>query len=151
MEDAHHDIDIVLAKYLSGQATPDEAIQVADWIHSSEENKKIMTRLQQSWNLTQTTEGLKQQVWKEIQKSINSEKRKSRTFFIEPYRWAAGIAILLVAGLALYQFSRKKLVTETVAWITTESEDQVLKHGLQDSSHVVLSKNSRIRYPENSV
>ncbi len=147
--------DDLIAKYLTGEATPDEAIAVHDWLNVSA-NQLYFKKLQHAWTATFPSKRAASidldSAWRKVQKQRTLEALpvgkgrglllpNSPKFF---FRIAASILAVLTFGLILYLNFRSE-TSSTISISTTDS----LKHiNLPDNSVAVLNQNTTISYPE---
>ena len=155
MNDPKNGIDgILFGKYLAGEASPEEAIQLEDWISRSATNKLLFDQFVATWNSIQSKPAYqspnKDLAWHEIQQSIDASPRKigvlRRLLFRYPVAaTVAGIAILSIIPLIFFtQTANDKSVRN----ISFASVSEIRQTALPDGSSVVLNGNSIISYPE---
>src|SRR5215469_10242108 len=82
----------LLAKYLAGEATPEEAIEVDDWILRSENNRKLFDQVAATW------QGIPADAPQQI-------SRPASLFKIKAYQMGIAASILVLVG-ALWLFVR---------------------------------------------
>jgi len=138
--------DVLLAKFLAGEATPEEAMLVTDWIEKSNENKLLFDQSQQAWALQE--ENLLAPADKsKILNSITSRKPSSRSVsFFTPLRMAASLLVLVAVGSAFYFMNLDSSKEED--WITTNSKEEVAKFTLVEGSSISLNRKSQLTYPK---
>ncbi|HEX5171292.1 MAG TPA: FecR domain-containing protein [Cyclobacteriaceae bacterium] len=146
--------DELIIRYLTGEAEPEEAMTLQDWLQS-QQNRTYFESFQSAWNNSyparKPNAPNREKVWaalrtqiasKENTKEENEEISRPFTFYL---KIAASILILLTAGtfayymLRDYNFSRPKSIT------TTNEQREVI---LPDKSHVILSRNSSVAFDE---
>ena len=140
--------DSLIAKFFAGEATPEEAMLIFDWVDKSQENKLLFDQLQQAWALNQDaffTASNKSRVWNSVTESIKSTKIVRVSFFT-PLRIAATVFILLAAGAAVYFLLPTSPTKE--GWITKNSKEEIFKLPLPEGTSIVLNKNSKLSYPK---
>ncbi|SRR5258706_6220669 len=140
--------DSLIAKFFAGEATPEEAMLISDWVDKSQENKLLFDQLQQAWALNQDaffTASNKSRVWNSVTESIKSTKIVRVSFFT-PLRIAATVFILLAAGAAVYFLLPTSPTKE--GWITKNSKEEIFKLPLPEGTSIVLNKNSKLSYPK---
>ncbi len=140
--------DSLIAKFFAGEATPEEAMLISDWVDKSQENKLLFDQLQQVWALNQDTfftASNKSRVWNSVTESIKSTKIVRVSFFT-PLRIAATVFILLAAGAAVYFLLPTSPTKEE--WITKNSKEEIFKLPLPEGTSIVLNKNSKLSYPK---
>ncbi|MDR2233383.1 MAG: DUF4974 domain-containing protein [Tannerella sp.] len=147
------DIDTLIAKYLSGESTPEETDQINQWRQSSVENEHLFRQSEESWQLFDTRHSTnhydKERTWAGIQQQIRRQYSLSALWRVSGI--AASIALLL--GWALSYIStgnhhdtavgQQQIITLYVpAGITSQAI-------LPDSTVVWLNSSSTISYPSN--
>jgi ferric-dicitrate binding protein FerR (iron transport regulator) len=140
--------DALIAKFLAGEATPEEAMLVSDWIDRSEENKAWFNQSQQAWLQHQpVTEArdYKSDAWKAIRQNI-SPAPAGKVVFFTPLRVAATILLLISVGTILYLL--KPATPAQEAWITENSNEKILTLPLPEGTSIVLNRNSSLSYPK---
>ena len=97
-------IDALIAKYLSGETSPEEAENLNKWKQSSPENDLIFRRSEDAWNLAHTDRKQirinRDKAWSGIHERI--ARRYSLPALLRVAGMAASVALLL--GLALSHF-----------------------------------------------
>ena len=146
----------LVGKYLSGEASPAEKLELEEWIYESEENKQEFEELKSVWNLGIPNEDIesRDRVFNRIESRIKSQSRTekaAKTFKIIPsmYRYAAIIVMVAVIGyLAIFNSEQEAIQSGNIEYITrtTESGQKSTIH-LPDGSQVVLNSESTLRFP----
>jgi transmembrane sensor len=132
----------LLARYLAGESTPEEAIEVDDWILSSEKNRKLFDQVSVAW----------QEVAKDDAKDEPLQKKRPAPIYkLNVYRIgiAASLVVLISAGWLLFRSPRKKAAdtpSPSVAYITKRAGQEILRDTLPDRSVVIQNVNSILRY-----
>lgn len=148
MDQANTIDDSLIAKFLAGEATPEEAILVTDWIDQSNENKTLFSQAQQAWALQENISPEvidKSQAWRSVSKRI-STMRRSRTLGFTPLRIAAAVLVLVSVAAAVYLLIPSTPMKEE--WITTNSKEEIFNLPLPEGTSIVLNKNSTLSYPK---
>ncbi|MEI9919904.1 MAG: FecR domain-containing protein [Bacteroidota bacterium] len=132
--------DDLIAKYLSGEATPEEAIALSDWLEVPA-NKIRFEELESTWNHVNPSRKVrainKEAAWRKIQPT--QPLGISRNFRIGI---AASIMLVLVVGMWLYV---QKPVVTGLSVVTTDTTRGVT---FADNSKVTLYRNTSIEFPE---
>ena len=144
MDEHYNDIDALIAKFLAGEATPEEAMMLHDWTELSEANKKQLEAAEAVWLLDST--GYQKPDTAKLFESFPFTKKRKHVLFT-PLRIAASILLLMSISAVLYFFTRP-IPEENKNWITKESSQQPLSWQLPEKTTVTLNGKSRIRYPE---
>lgn len=144
--------DDILAKYLTGQCTEDEIIEVNVWMKESEENARQLFRMEEIYHLGRFEQHAGQQrmasAEKRLQKKLDEEKRK-QDGWLRIHRWmryAAAIAVILFmgggAGYWLYHHE-----TEQQLLVAVAADGIVKEVMLPDGTKVWLNNLAILKYP----
>jgi ferric-dicitrate binding protein FerR (iron transport regulator) len=140
--------DTLLARFLSGEATAEEAMVVNAWIDRSTENKLYYHQLEKAWLLNRKTvdyPSAKAAAWNKLRSSLPPLEKK-RVQFFTPYRIAAGLLLVLAAGFGAYFF--RSAGPGEVAWNVKQTSNEIINLNLTDGSSVTINRNSRIKWPK---
>ncbi|GHM99207.1 anti-sigma factor [Cytophagales bacterium WSM2-2] len=135
--------DALLAKFLAGEATPEEAMLVTDWIDASEENKRLFTQSQQAWAMED--ESVAPMEKSKILSTITQKSTGKSVEFFTPLRIAAAITLIAACVVGYYTIPNTP-VEET--WITKNTNEEVSKFNLPEGTSIALNRNSKISYPK---
>lgn len=135
----YNDIEDVIGKVLSNEATPQEILEVENWRKASAENEKYYADMQIIFAKAASIEFDADEAWLKVQKKL--VKSKTRTINWHPLRIAAGIVVLVTAGIFAFRFFNKPV--EAMAF---SSQNTVVENTLPDSSKITLNKNSSIEF-----
>jgi transmembrane sensor len=138
----------LLAKFLAGEAVPEEAMLVNDWIAESEENKIHFDQLESAWRLGvgKSKSDQKELVWSALQHTISSRKTTHKTLLFTPYRIAAAIVLLVSAITTLYLWDSSTLTSKEITWEITHAKNEVVDVSLPDGSSVAVNRNSTLKW-----
>lgn len=142
--------DSLLAKFLAGDATPEEAIAVNEWIAASEENELHYLQFEKIWSLNKKVAQAtpdRNLLWTELNGQLKPRRKKSPGNQV--LRIAASILVVISVGFAFY-LSRAPQVAKDIAWITKQTSTEVANLNLPDGSAVTVNRNSLIKWPEKS-
>lgn len=136
MDINNHSIDDLISKYLCGEATPDEAMQLEEWKQISKENQLYFDNMQQSFLMVSNVE------WSAPDKKSAWQKFNAKPKPSPKMGWMYGLAAVLVVGLLAVVFLMKdnKMPVELIANSTA------ITQSLSDQSEVTLQSNSKISY-----
>lgn len=143
-----NDIDDLIGKVLSNEATQEETAQVESWRKASAENEKYYADMQLIFAKAATNQVKvdfdADAAWKKVQKHLRKTKTVSKTISInwQPLRIAAGIVVLVTAGIFTFRYFNQTK-TQTLAFV---SQNKIVENTLPDSSIVTLNKNSSIEF-----
>ena len=94
----------IINKYLTGQCTEEELVEVNTWMKESEENARQLFRMEEIYHLgkfNQYADGQRMaRAEKQLYKKLDEEKGKQNKI-LRMHRWmryAAAIAVILVIG-----------------------------------------------------
>jgi ferric-dicitrate binding protein FerR (iron transport regulator) len=132
--------DELIAKYLSGAATPEEAIALLDWM-TVPENKRHFRELESVWNASHPSKKMppvnKMEAWEKIQ-----PRARQRSLFTPQFIGIAA-SIVLVAVVAVMYFNRG--YSGTTVMLAADTTKSVT---LNDQSRVIMYRNSSLEVPE---
>ena len=155
MNDSKNGIDgILFGKYLAGEASPEEAIRLEDWISKSATNKLLFDQFVTAWNGIQSKPAYKspnkEADWQKIQAAIDISPRRVGVFrrLLVRYPLAAAVAGIAILSIIPLIFFTRTANDESVKNISFASVSTIRQTTLPDGSSVVLNGNSVISYPE---
>ena len=150
MHNEHNPIDLLIANYLSGEASQSEKDELTSWIDESPANKRIFEETQRIWAKNQTyfaasdissdREKIKDQI---IQQLSKPAKTVSLSTWI--YRVAAILALPVMLGIGWYLGSTE-ISSETQMCEVTAPKGQISKCVLADGTEVWLNAGSTLKY-----
>jgi ferric-dicitrate binding protein FerR (iron transport regulator) len=128
-----------LARYLAGESTPEEAMEVDDWILHSEKNRQLFEQVCAAW------QGAAEDIPPQVRRLASLRKLRI---------YGMGIAaslLILFGGLWLFVRSPEKKSPSPIAsagtsYITKQASAEILRDTLADNSIVVQNTNSTLRY-----
>jgi ferric-dicitrate binding protein FerR (iron transport regulator) len=144
-------IDDLIGKYLAGEATGDERLELENWIAQNEHNTTYFNHFRLIFEGARKVSGLQRfdtdKAWEKIKSGIDDSK--GRTIAFTPYWNVFRIAALLIvgAGIAFFTYQWFQSPAEVV---TLASQNKVVNDTLPDGTLTVLNKNTRIQYAYNS-
>ncbi len=142
----------IINRYLTGQCSEEELIEVNAWMKESEENARQLFRMEEIYHLGKFDQYANEQrilrVEKQLYKKLNEEKSR-QIITLNMQRWmkyAAMIAVILVigggAGYWLYQNGNNQQMMVAVA-----NEGIVKEVILPDGTKVWLNNSATLKYP----
>jgi transmembrane sensor len=151
-EDNKH-IDHLITRYLAGEATHEEKLQLEKWMNESEENKKffndnrfvhdkavsshklIRVDVDKAWN--------KMQGQMKLLHNKPAVKSIKKSLYLFPVWLRVAASVLLLTGMSfwMYKIFFKTKAEEVFA---ISSTDSVVHNKLPDNSKIVLNKKSKI-------
>jgi len=136
------DIDDLIGKVLSNEATAEEIRAVDAWRKESAENEKYYSDLQVIFSKAATNQVKidfdADVAWRKVQSKLH----KTKTINWQPLKIAAGIVVLVTAGIFTFKYFNQNKV-ETLALSST---NKIVEDTLPDSSTVTLNKQSSIEF-----
>jgi ferric-dicitrate binding protein FerR (iron transport regulator) len=138
------DIEDLIGKVLSGEATSDEVREVEVWRKASAENEKYYVDLEKIFSRAASNQVKidfdADEAWKKVQRELT----KTRTINWQPLRIAAGIVLIAIAGIfALRYFD------SPARQVAFRSDNQIVTDTLPDGSTAVLNKHSELTFEYN--
>jgi transmembrane sensor len=141
MKENEEYIDELIAKYLVGEAMPDEAIWLDDWKAQSEDNLQYFNRSKKLFNFTLDQHVDAQKMYQNILATPTKEVPVfSLKQYFTPLRFAATLIIVSLLGfIATLVFK-----TNTQPDMILASTETVQEQKLADGSTVALNKHSKL-------
>lgn len=136
--------DIVLAKYFAGEASPEEAMSISDWLEVSEGNQNQFYEAEKIWSFGKPVSNLprvKEIVWQDLDRSWS--EKVIPTFY---YKIAASIFLVLSLGLTHYFLNRPSKV---LTWDSKSTLNEISSLTLSDGSLVTMNRNSTMTWEKN--
>ncbi len=142
----------IINKYLTGQCSEEELVEVNAWMKESEENARQLFRMEEIYHLGKFNQYADRKQMaraeKQLYKKLDEEKRKQNKI-LRMHRWmkyAAMIAVILVigggSGYWLYQNGNNQHMMVAVA-----NEGIVKEIILPDGTKVWLNNLATLKYP----
>ncbi|HET9431404.1 MAG TPA: FecR domain-containing protein, partial [Chitinophagaceae bacterium] len=152
----HMEIDTTLiGKYLAGEASPEEAIAIENWIAESQNNRQVFEQYQKTWNRFQPAAEYRQPdkdlVWQELETSLPGEKLvsdKSAVYFLKHYAFAAAISGLIILSGITWFILKGSHSSGSVLQKEIAANSGFIHDSLPDGTEVVVNNKSRLVYPE---
>ena len=145
----HH----LIGRYLAGEASPEEVIQLEDWLNQSGSNKLLFDQYITTWNMSNPGRAYlspdKTAAWRRLNGIISGSQKTTGTArkLFTPYRIAAviaGIAILSIIPLLFFSPSGNRSSKNDFVITSVQS---IKQNRLPDGSTVVLNSNSTVSMP----
>ena len=142
--------DDLLARYLTGDALPEEAMAIADWLKDAQ-NRERFQQMEATWQQSAAASSPtfdKGLAWTKVSNSVRMPPVSppgTRTRSL----WTAGVAAavaLLALSAYFFFFSPSPLRDVEPAVVATDENFRFIE--LSDRSTVTLHRNSEIRYPD---
>lgn len=139
MKQHYEEIDALISKYLLGEATPEEAMQLDDWRSASLENETIFQESARAmgWIEQETSTNL---AWDKVKPQLQQKAPIIPLYKRTGFRIAAGIAILLTVGFSWF-FLAGNPQQEQQFYATTSRPETVQ---LSDGTSIKIAKHSSV-------
>ncbi|TVR40563.1 MAG: DUF4974 domain-containing protein [Bacteroidia bacterium] len=153
------DYKILIAKFLSGEAKPEDKLELEMWLAKSEENRSIFEEYEAVWNLlpenAEITQFDSRSAWEkveleldkldDIQKSDDHTviKPKIRSLRKTLFQFSAAAAIVIMIVSLVMFFLPKDIEMVTIYAETTEDAEYILP----DGSSITMQAGATITYP----
>jgi transmembrane sensor len=146
--------EILIIRYLGGETSPDEIVELQKWLGASKDNILLFTQLKNIWDNSEHYKGEKMIDVDEALNQVNKRitlKSPAMNFWYYWKKFAAVLLIPLVLGNLLYFLFCTDIYTTTQKPVYTElfsafGTRSALK--LSDGTSVWLNSGSSIRYPD---
>ena len=143
----NEEIDILLSRYFSGEATKKELRKLDVWLSESDENEKYFHQMTELYQLTGQAKVLPtvdtEKALKKFKTYISERKEDKRNVFFKiavVWKAAATLALLMVSSFALYYFMQ---ASDTVQLLATETQKD---YNLFENAEVTLFAGTEIVY-----
>ncbi|MGD8781073.1 MAG: FecR family protein [Ignavibacteria bacterium] len=155
-------IEILITRFLSGEATEHESKQLEDWLAKSEKNRKEFARIETIWQKISPSQPEEipsfDSFWADLEGQLSKDSslasRKEKSFrnpfagLLEPFftrpigAFATSVVLLIIIGIALLNY----FAEDPILFIT--SQDEKITLTLPDNSSVKLNSNTTVSYNE---
>ncbi|MFT5165546.1 MAG: transmembrane sensor [Saprospiraceae bacterium] len=146
----------LIYKKITGSISEEEGIKLEKWINESEEHNLTAQSIILAWNqsgeLNARPAIALDEAFNKLEERINNSPtipQQGAKIRGLNRRWlsiAAGIAILLIAGIGLYNYWNDDNVT--IYYSELRTDDKVKAIVLLDNTRISLNKNSFLKYPK---
>lgn len=139
--------DELLAKYLSGEAAPEEAMAVDNWVSASNSNRVLFEQAMSVWK--QTTGGSAWQLPDKLKAlaTIRQTTKPAKTGVVKIIRWSIAAAVLIGLGLTgAYWLLHPAPATIADSLIVRQANQQLLRDTLPDHSVAAINSGATIKY-----
>lgn len=154
-EDKH--IDSLIAKYLAGEATPEEQQQLQLWMDESEENKKyfgdirfvhdkaVASRRYVKVDTEKAWSNVKAQMKGRDPQLLVSPQKKQAIHQTIWFRIAASVVVVLGVAAILLTIYKNQTKNELLSYAVS-STDSTISKTFNDNTKIVLNRNSKITF-----
>ena len=143
---------ILISRYLSGEATPEQAMALQEWLNVPE-NKLEYDRIVSIWGQLPGSVSLSDvnimQEWRELEKAVETKTKRQKT--ISMYRYMAAASIILIfITIGFFWFNGQKKADNNFQdqdpQFTIAAKNEIINQKLPDSSVLTINRNSNISY-----
>lgn len=145
-------IDNLLVKYLIGETSESENVQILNWIELNEENRKYFKEFKWVWDQSKQLEIKEpanvEAAWERLKKRTIEKNESSKSSLLHIYlqpRWIGVAASILVVCFISYFYLQR---THKSDIINLASDGRVLVDTLSDGSIITLNAHSKLTFPE---
>lgn len=151
--DSKTEIDNTLfGKYLAGEASPEEAMQLEDWLAKSAANKLLFEQYMAAWDGFRTKDVYKLPDTPSAWRQFNPiSKAKGNTGFkrlLTGYGVAAAVAGIAILSIIILWLLNRTEPSASVGNTSFASVAEIKQNTLPDGSSIVLNSNSTLTFPE---
>lgn len=151
MENERFDIDELITNYLLGSISPEENLNLNNWLQQSVENQRYFSEQKSLWELFETHKKIQkideQKAFRKISSQIN---KTPKVGFFGYFQRAAAILILPLFAVSVFYYNKQKVDHVQVAQVTNTVETPLGMRSsliLPDSTKVWLNAGSKISFP----
>jgi ferric-dicitrate binding protein FerR (iron transport regulator) len=157
-DDKH--IDSLIAKYLAGEATQEEQLQLRQWMDESEENKKYFGDIRFVHDKAVASHRYvkvdTEKAWSSVKAQMKGKndppqlqpKKKPAIYRTVWFRAAASLALIVGIAAIIYTLYKNPKQPELLTY-SISSTDSTLTRTFNKTTQVVLNKNSKITFNHN--
>jgi ferric-dicitrate binding protein FerR (iron transport regulator) len=145
------EIDLqLIGKYLSGEASPDEALAIDTWREASSQNNRMFESVARLWDGSSEENTYRQpqniDKWIALKKAIEKRQRQSHALIKRRSfaGWKIAAAVFVLIGIAIFFYLSRPHSTLPVYSTVISSGKNIVKDTLQDSSVITLFRHSRL-------
>jgi transmembrane sensor len=139
--------DELLAKYLSGEASPEEAMAVDNWVNESANNRLLFERARSVWQQTTTGTSWELPDKTKLLAAIRNERPPVKMVRLNFFRWSMAAAILILLGFAgAYLLQQSAQTPPSGSLVVRHAGKQLLRDTLPDQSIAIVHPDGIIEY-----
>lgn len=148
-------IDRLIARYLTGEASPEEVMQLEKWMDESPENKKYFGDIRFVHDKTVASHKYVKvdtnKAWDKVYMQMKSVKDipKHEIIHLPLYRtkwFRIAASVILIIGISALYYIINLQNFQVPQIVTIASADSTIKHSFNSNTQVVLNQNSKIVY-----
>jgi transmembrane sensor len=148
----------LIARFLSGEASEEEKLELKSWIDGSEENFRLFEHFEKVWKLSPQSDNIvfnQQEAWKNIQEKIRLETNSGQTMVVTEknlslrkyFLIVSAAAAILILAFILQPFITNSPKAKVISHFA--QENKLEKIILDDSSTVFLKRGAVLSYDDN--
>jgi transmembrane sensor len=144
--DSEH-IDYLISRYLAGESTDDERLQLERWMEESDVNRKYFSDIRFMHDKVVSSHQVKRvnvdKAWNNVRQQMHLPvvKKNRGLVYMPPWLRIAAV-IVLFFGVAFWLYTSYFSTSDKALVIASQANP--VNYNLADSSQVILSKNSKI-------
>ncbi len=145
----------LLAKFMAGEANPEEVAALEEWRNANPSNNELFQKIKSDWKKMERMNARfdVDKAWNKINGRISAEAPAKVTEtatiapvpakrWLTPMRIAATLLLLTLLGVALYSISNRVSTVQVIASVTEKGKTVTLP----DGSLVTLNADAKLRY-----
>lgn len=151
MENERFDIDELITNHLLGSISPEENLNLNNWLQQSVENQRYFSEQKNLWELFETHKKLQKvdehKAFQKISRQINESPKIG---FFGYFQRAAAILLLPLIAVSVFYYNKQKVDHIQVSQVTNTVETPLGMRSsltLPDSTKVWLNAGSKISFP----
>ena len=142
------DIDIIIARYLAGDATPEETARLLEWIELSDDNRRDFFRQHDLWNaLFPAIDPAFIDTARAESRVLERTGTGGRRRFLRRLMRVAAVLLIILVPAALYFALRAPADAAPALYKISTAYGYTMQTTLPDGSEVWLNANSTLSYP----
>ena len=142
-----HDIDDLIGKVLTGEASPDERTHLEDWVRQGPDNLRYLEQMRLVYERAGTDPGQLQvdveAAWQKVKSRLRTQSRGGLVGLWPALRVAAGVAVIITAGWITWQW------VNTPEQVVLASTERTVVDTLPDGSQAFLNKRTKLEFSYN--
>lgn len=145
----------LLGRYLAGETSPAEAIQLEEWLSASPANKRLFEQMCKVWSTVSEEELCiipgKEALFQQIKDKSSQQPHQLKTASLKKtMSWAkVAASIIVLTGTAIFFIIRfKKDQHKAAIAITRQTQQTILNDTLPDGSVAIVNSYSQLQYPD---
>jgi transmembrane sensor len=142
----------LMTKFIQGTCSDSEKLIFLEWLHQSDENRKLFYQTKALWNHRnlkhfETEELLSHAVFTLNQNIDAVERRRKKISYLHFAKYAAIVMLALSIPILFYTLQKHQNIDSNLITITVTQTDSSKAVTLSDGSRIWLNSNSTLIYP----